>query len=777
MTLSPLVLALLGVVAALWLIAGVWAVAWGLRRGLAARAAESEAARLAALLRTGPALLLELASDGRCTADLRLYDRLGIERFPRFLTDLPPDTFEEGEASALLALAQAALRGAPPEARTMHVAGSSRVLLVEARAAPNGGASLWWFDLTERARAEERLAREVERLSQTLDAVAALIEAAPFPMWYRGPDLKLALVNQAYVRAVEAADAEDAIARGLELVEGSAGKGPLSAAAAARESGQIAERTAPATIAGQRRTVRIVDVPLGPTGVAGYAVDVGDLEEARGDLVRFARAQRDAYDRLSAGVALFGADRGLAFYNQPFLRLFALQPDWLADRPEFDRVLDRLRETGRAPESRDFPRWKAERRQWFTAEAVAEEAWLLPGGRHIRVVPQPTPDGGLLLIFEDRTEQVQLASARDTLLQVRNATFDSLFEAVGVFAADGRLNLWNRRFRDVWGLSEAELATHPRVDALVDAIGARLATPSRAGLLRELVRIATVERQARSGRVSLADGRHFEFAAVPLPDGNALFTMLDITAGRQIEEALRGRTEALEQADRLKTAFVANMSYELRVPLTSIGGFAEMLAGGYAGDLSETAGDYVQAILLSVTRLSGLIDDVLDLTQSDAGTLALAEEAVDLAAVARAAADEAAARAKERRLDFVVDVDGSVGVSRGDERRLKQAIDHLLRNAVGYTQPGGRVLFRARGDEREIEIVVSDNGPGIPEAERARVFDRFHRGSSAPGEGRAAAGLGLPLARRFAEAHGGTVELISEVGEGTAVILRLPRRA
>src|SRR3546814_18883196 len=91
-------------------------------------------------------------------------------------------------------------------------------------------------------------------------------------------------------------------------------------------------------------------------------------------------------------------------------------------------------------------------------------------GTHLRVVAQPTPDGGLLLFAEDRTEQVQLAGARDTLLRVRTATFDNLFEAIAVFAPDGRLHLWNQRFRRLWGVDEAALAAHPRVAALMGGL-------------------------------------------------------------------------------------------------------------------------------------------------------------------------------------------------------------------------------------------------------------------------------------------------------------------
>jgi signal transduction histidine kinase len=771
---------LIAMLMALWLVIAIWATLVGLRRASAARAAEADVARYIALLGGSPTIPMIVAPDGRIEASERLADWLGLKRLPQRITDLSAGDagLVPADAEALAKEVAAAQRASRPFAKRLHVVGSDRVLFVRGRPAGETlghGLLLWFFDTTDTRREIEKLTSDLDRVTGALESLSALIEAAPFPMWHRGPDLRLALVNSAYVRAVEGESAADVIARGLELVEPHSGKGPLSAAAASRDTGAISLRTAPATIAGERRMIRIVDVPMGPAGVAGYAVDVEELEEARADLGRFMRAQRDMLDRLSAGVAQFAADRSLVFYNQHFLRLFAMKPEWLADGPEFDRVLERMREAQRVPESRDFPSWKAEHRTWFNAHDEAiEENWLLPGGMHLRVVGQPLPDGGLLLIFEDRTEQVQLASARDTLLRVRTATFDNLFEAIGVFAADGRLNLWNSRFREVWGLSEEELAEHPRVDALVQSVAKKLAKPSRASLIRELVRVATIERKQRSGRVAFTDGRHFEFAAVPLPDGNALFTMLDITASRGIEEALRERNEALEEADRLKTAFVANMSYELRVPLTSISGFAEMLAGGYAGPLDERGKEYVDAILASVARLSSLIEDVLDLTQSEAGSLPMAALGVDIGTLVEEAGAAAAKAAKAKKLDFVVDIDPRLGTVTGDARRLRQAFDHLLRNAVAYTPAGGRVLFNASVVDGEAELVISDNGAGIEPKELDRVFDRFHRTQSATRDGGGALGLGLPLTRQFVEAHGGTISLVSEPGQGTTVTVRLP---
>jgi len=769
-------------VAAFWIIVAAVLSVIAARRLRRADAVIGAARSIATLLSVAPARPLIVRADGTIEPDPLLLREIGVEGQPTRLADLagPSGGLDSGDLEALSGeVVDAALSGGRIE-RQVRVAGSGRVLDVRGAPAPPpepaGTMLLWLFDTSGAEAERAELARRLQQTEGALDSLTHLIESAPFPMWYRGPDLTLGLVNSAFVAAVEGGNAAEVIARGSELIEGAGEDDARAGAIIALETAKPFSRTQPATIGGERRTLRLVDVPLATGAVAGFAIDIQDLEDARFELARNLQSQRELADRMSAGVAQFDADRRLTFFNQPFAIMAQIDAEWLAEVPEFDRLLDRMRENNRLPETRDFPAWKEERRGWFSsAEEVIEEDWILANGDHLRIVGQPLPDAGLRLIIEDRTEHVRLSSARDTLLRVRSATFDNLFEAISVFASDGRLYLWNRRFCSVWDLDESWLGEHPRVDELVPALAKRLIKPTAAAQVRELIRNATSGRQQGSGRVSMADGRHFEFAAVPLPDGNALFTMIDVTDSTRIESALRERATALEEADQVKTDFVANMSYELRTPLTSIGGFAEMLAAGYAGKLAPAAADYVSAILESVARLSKLIDDVLDLTQGDAKGLILERERIDLAGLCRAVAEALQGRVADKGQTFDVEIDPSAGIVIGEARRLRESIEHVLHNAVAYTDRGGHIALRASGDEDRAIIAVSDDGPGIEPENQSNVFKRFHRIGSGVGRGEAALGLGLPLTRQFIEAHGGSVELVSAPGKGTIVTLTIPR--
>ncbi|QJB68123.1 sensor histidine kinase [Parasphingorhabdus halotolerans] len=773
---------ILGLILAAWLAAGAWAVWSGLAMKNKAETTLRQSGRLGRLLETSPALPLLVRSDGKLEASQRLMHWLGFGYLPAHISELhtPKAGMSREDLEGLTGDVNLAQKSGSNFTRAIKVAGSDKALLIrgglaDQKIAPNGSALLWVFDATDSEGQIEKLRDENEAARAAFDALSALIEAAPVPMWHRSSDLRLTLVNSAYVKAVDAEDGAQVIADGIELIETIDGVSPINAAAQAKEKGEPLERVVATTVGGKRRMTQVVDVPLGKSGIAGYAIDIQQLEDARREQRRFIESQREMLDKISAGVVQFDADKSLKFCNLPFQRIFSMRQQWIAERPEFPRVLDRMREMNRIPEVRDFPEWREERTDWFHSNESIEENWLLADGTHLRVIANPTPDGGLLLIFEDRTEQVQLASARDTLLRVRTATFDNLFESLAVFAADGKLNIWNHQFAKNWSLTDDELGKHPRVDALMQKMARQLKQAARISEVRDKVRTATTDRIQQAGTLSFADGRRFEYAAIPLPDGNALFTMLDISDSHRIEQALLERNEALVEADSIKASFLSNMSYEFRTPLTSIGGFAELLDNGIAGPLTEQGHEYTRAILQSVKRLGTQIDNVLDLSQSEAGALPIAKEKVNLNKLVGDIAAQFSDVLQAQKMEIVLQLDDKLGSAMADKKRLGQAIWQIVDNAVRYTGEGGRISVNGSGDVKQAVLHISDNGPGMNAGQQSRAFDSFAR-SRDQKAGQKKGGLGLPLARQLVIAHGGSLTLTSELGQGTLVSIHLPRQ-
>ncbi|TAD77951.1 MAG: PAS domain-containing protein [Sphingomonadales bacterium] len=786
MDLSPLSLVLIALVLAAWAVGGAVVVLRANQSVKRGKAIRTSLKRMQALLDVAPAVPLLVRIDGRIEAPDRLARMLGLAGMPKYLSELVASS---GEAKAgglsqtqldqLWGKIQTTQKSAAPFRMAINLPGSQRSLalygtLADPQVSPGGAALVWVFDFTESHAEMARLRAATARATGDFAALVGLIEAAPMPMWFRGSDLTLQLVNQAYVDAVGATGAGEVVQGQIELLEPENGRSPAEIARATLQRQDKSERIVAATIHGARRTLRVSDLPLGQEGVAGYAIDIEEQQQVARDFRAFREAQRALLDQLSVGVALFDGDERLIFANRPFRRLFSLTEETIEAHTPFERFLAEARERGRTPEVRDFPEWRRERAGWFGMRESVEEAWPLPGGTHLRVVAQPMPDGGLVLITEDRTESLALSAVRDTLLRTRTATLDSLFEALAIFAPDGSVQLWNRSFAGTWGLTPELLDQHPSADELLSAIGRNLVRPEEASLIGAAVRAATLDRREKGGQVELADGRSLRFAGVPLPDGNGLLTVLDITASQRAEQALRERAKALEEADAVKARFLANMSYEFRTPLTTIGGYAELLKSGVAAD-PEAAGEYVDAILSAVERLTEQVENVLDLSQSEAGLLPVRKEQMDVL-------DFLTALVREREAAIVaaglsLDLKGRRGrIIEADPRQMSRAIGNLIDNAIAGTPDGGRIVMEIRKAagpaEGMVEISIADNGRGMTSQELGRAMGGLSPESDAPTEKRI--GLGIPLARQLIEAHDGTLEIVSRKGAGTTATIRLP---
>lgn len=781
MDLSPLSLVAIALVLAAWAVGAGLVVLRANRSVRRAKAMRTSLKRMQALLDVAPALPLLVRVDGRIEAPDKLVRMLGLSSMPQYLSDLavPPGNpkaggLTQGQVDQLWTKIQTTQKSAAPFRMAINLPGAKRSLalygtLADPQVSPGGAALVWVFDFTESHTEMARLRAAAARATGDFAALVGLIEAAPMPMWFRDADLKLQLVNQAYVDAVGATSASEVVQGQIELLEPENDRSPADIARASLQSQNASERIVAATIHGARRSLRVSDLPLGLEGVAGYAIDIEEQQQVAREFRAFRDAQRALLDQLSVGVALFDAEERLTFANRPFRRLFALTDEAIEAHTSFERFLAESRDRGLTPEVRDFPEWRRERTAWFGMQDTLEEAWPLPGGTHLRVVAKPMPDGGLVLITEDRTESLALSAVRDTLLRTRTATLDSLFEALAIFAPDGSVQLWNRSFAGTWGLSTELLDRHPSADELLSAIGRNLVRPEEASLIGAAVRSATLDRREREGRVELADGRTLRFAGIPLPDGNGLLTVLDITASQKAEQALRERAEALEEADAVKARFLANMSYEFRTPLTTIGGYAELLKSGAASN-PQAAGEYVDAILAAVERLTEQVENVLDLSQSEAGLLPIRKERMDVL-------DFLTTLVREREAAIIaaglsLDLKGRRGrIIAADPRQMGRAVGNLIDNAIAGTPDGGRIVIEIRKapegvDDWAIEISIKDNGRGMTSQELARA-----QGGLKP-ERRT--GLGIPLARQLIAAHEGALEIVSRKGAGTTATIRLP---
>jgi signal transduction histidine kinase len=261
-----------------------------------------------------------------------------------------------------------------------------------------------------------------------------------------------------------------------------------------------------------------------------------------------------------------------------------------------------------------------------------------------------------------------------------------------------------------------------------------------------------------------ASGRVFQGFTSPVQDDRGgplgrIWTLREVTQQREL--------------DRLKDDFVATVSHELRTPLTSMMGFLEMIREGEAGELNDQQKRFLAIVYRSSERLQRLVGDLLFVARLDANGLQLRFGEARLDEIVRESVESSSALARSREVELVAEVDDVPPVS-GDKDRLAQLVGNLVSNALKFTPAGGRVTVRAFRDGGNAVMEIQDTGIGIPEAEQGRLFQRFFRSSTATEQAIPGTGLGLVISKAIAEAHGGTIGVISASGEGTCFRVEIP---
>jgi signal transduction histidine kinase len=243
---------------------------------------------------------------------------------------------------------------------------------------------------------------------------------------------------------------------------------------------------------------------------------------------------------------------------------------------------------------------------------------------------------------------------------------------------------------------------------------------------------------------------------------------------QDLTRAFNSMVTRVENSQRSQREFVANVSHELKTPLTSIQGFSQAILDGTA-DTPETRRQAAQIIHTEAGRMHRMVLDLLDLARLDSGTADLKMSPVDMEALLQNVVEKFTPQARNAEIQLNLDIPQPLPVLIGDGDRLAQVLTNLVDNALKFTPPGGKVSLIATRAENEVQISITDTGPGIPPDALPRLFDRFYQVDVSRAGGEAhGAGLGLAIVKEIVDAHGGRISVRSELGHGTTFVIHLP---
>ena len=623
--------------------------------------------------------------------------------------------------------------------------------------------AVWINDKTLKGMEESSARGRLEEVRQTINKDPAvfheILSKLPCPVWAVNGAGKIKWANAEYLTSVQISDV-DALLDAQKFLDNCEGQ-----IVATLKSGVAAQSERLVPIGGEPRTIKLLTFPVS-SGAVAIGIDATDDINELKKLNRHLDAHANTLNHVADGIVMFSNERECTYFNAAFARMWGLAES------EFNglthrKLLDRLYRERKLPELNEYAEWRAEQLSHYQNAEEGEDIWSLPDNRTLEVIRQPHPDGGLLYVFRDITEEIQRKMQYKTLIDTQASTLDNLHEAVAVFHTSGRLKLSNRAFRDMWGLSETFLDENEDFDAIVDAIQPLPSMLNKWTAIKgHISDFSDSARQPAEGHMEHIGNKFLTYITQPLPDGNTLIAFADVSSARRMEAALRDRADAMEAADRLKTEFVRNVSRKLREPLQTVQGYAEMLDEELSGVLNPIQHEQIGSILQATDKLNTLTTNILELAMLEGGHLQLELEAVDLQNVVQESVSLAVSQASDAEINVSVNISDGIQSIMADRKRIGQVLFNLMSNALAYTDSGGSIVVSAEKVGESVKLSVSDSGCGIAIDKRAEAFNSFSHDDRRENAG---AGLGLALVKNFMALHDGTVTLADSESGGTEV--------
>jgi signal transduction histidine kinase len=536
-----------------------------------------------------------------------------------------------------------------------------------------------------------------------------------------------------------------------------------------------ADRSQPMAVRRIRANGQVIDVSSDPLPNGGWTMavtDISPLAGAEDEARRRAAILHSILDAIPHGVCVYSADRRVTMFNRAYAEVMAGAPLNVGDHLE--TVIRRRAEAGEyGPGDPDqvFARQMA-----FDVSRPQSRKRRRPNGMTVDVRTSPLPNGGYISVVTDITPLAEAEAEVSRRAEELAVMLSCIRHGVLLWGSDHRLLASNAIAAELLHHPPGFLAPGRTQDEIMENLLARghfgngEEGRARARALANLDRSEPYLQQ-----IVMPDERVLDVRSDPTPGGGWVTTFTDVTEARAAEVELRRAKEAAEAANQAKSRFLATMSHELRTPLNAVIGFSDTLLREAANPSRARVAEFAQQINDAGRQLLGLINSILDVARIESGRFDLASDKVDVGRLVRLCARQSDAAAQAAEIALVIDVPDDLPPIRADERRLQQVLNHLLSNAVKFTEAGGTVSIGASRDESGgLVLFVRDTGIGIPEEDLDRVFEPFTQLDSSLARRFQGAGLGLYVSRALVAGHGGELVLRSAPGQGTTAEIRLP---
>ena len=358
---------------------------------------------------------------------------------------------------------------------------------------------------------------------------------------------------------------------------------------------------------------------------------------------------------------------------------------------------------------------------------------------HLALLQELAPQAAVCL------ENADLYTAAEAERKKLAALLEGTTDAIVAVDMAARVLILNRAAERAFGVLGERIQGRPLGEGIANAA------------LNELFAQALSRGAAVTGELTTGDERVRYCSISPIPDVGWVAIMQDITY--------------LKELDRMKSEFVSTVSHDLRSPLTSVRGYAELVA--MLGPVTAEQRGIIERIGRAVTQMNGLIDDLLDLGKIEAG-IDMPKEPCVLETIVRDVVDAQSGNAQQKEIELQTDIARGLPPVLGNAGRLRQVVVNLVDNAIKYTRAGGKVRVHLRQQGAGLILVVSDTGIGIAPNDQEQLFQKFYRVQTPETDGISGTGLGLAIVRSIVEQHGGRIGVQSEAGQGSIFAVTLP---